>query len=134
MTGTELRANIIEPDVRVIRNQKGYVARCNGQAVVTADQVIVARCCPGTRSTVLELLHTEPGPLSASPVHLASACRVARVSGCSARSTRARMGTSSAYWSRAAAASPANPVQSARLLVRSGPLAAVCAGLRTRWR
>ena len=29
-----------DPDVRVMRNQKGYVAGYNGQLVVTADQVI----------------------------------------------------------------------------------------------
>src|SRR5215467_14739684 len=39
--GTEPRANITDPDVRVMRNQKGYTAGYNGQAVVTADQVIV---------------------------------------------------------------------------------------------
>ena len=39
--GTEPRANLTDPDVRVMRNQKGYVAGYNGQAVVTADQVIV---------------------------------------------------------------------------------------------
>jgi transposase len=39
--GTEPRANITDPDVRVMRNQKGYVAGYNGQAVVTAQQVIV---------------------------------------------------------------------------------------------
>jgi transposase len=39
--GTEPRANITDPDVRVMRNQKGYVAGYNGQAVVTADQIIV---------------------------------------------------------------------------------------------
>jgi Transposase DDE domain len=38
---TEPRANITDPDVRVMRNQKGYVAGYNGQAVVTAGQVIV---------------------------------------------------------------------------------------------
>ena len=38
---TEPRANITDPDVRVMRNQKGYVARYNGQLVVTPDQVIV---------------------------------------------------------------------------------------------
>jgi transposase len=38
---TEPRANITDPDCRVMRNQKGYVAGYNGQAVVTADQVIV---------------------------------------------------------------------------------------------
>jgi hypothetical protein len=37
----EPRANITDPDVPVMRNQKGYVAGYNGQAVVTADQVIV---------------------------------------------------------------------------------------------
>jgi hypothetical protein len=39
--GTEPRANITDPDVRVMRNQKGYVAGYNGQLVVTAEQVIV---------------------------------------------------------------------------------------------
>src|SRR5207248_11446214 len=34
-------ANITDPDVRVMRNQKGYVAGYNGQLVVTAQQVIV---------------------------------------------------------------------------------------------
>jgi hypothetical protein len=38
--GTEPRANVTDPDVRVMRNQRGYVAGYNGQAVVTADQVI----------------------------------------------------------------------------------------------
>ena len=43
--GDEPRANragtdITDPGVRVMRNQKGYVAGYNGQAVVTADQVI----------------------------------------------------------------------------------------------
>jgi hypothetical protein len=35
------RADITDPDVRVMRNQKGYVAGYNGQLVVTADHVIV---------------------------------------------------------------------------------------------
>jgi transposase len=39
--GAEPRANITDPDARVMRNQKGYVAGYNGQAVVTAGQVIV---------------------------------------------------------------------------------------------
>ncbi len=38
---TEPRANVTDPDVRVMRNQKGYVAGYNGQLVVTTDQVIV---------------------------------------------------------------------------------------------
>ena len=38
---TEPRANTTDPDVRVMRNQKGPVAGYNGQLVVTADQVIV---------------------------------------------------------------------------------------------
>ena len=40
-----------DPDVRVMRNQKGYVAGYNGQAVVTADQVIVGAMLSSTRST-----------------------------------------------------------------------------------
>src|SRR5215510_13670683 len=39
--GTEPRANITDPDVRMMRNQKGYVAGYNGQLVVTGSQVIV---------------------------------------------------------------------------------------------
>ena len=38
---TEPRANTTDPDVRVMRNQKGYVAGYNGQLVVTCQQVIV---------------------------------------------------------------------------------------------
>ncbi len=38
---TKPLANITDPDVRVMRNQKGYVAGYNGQLVVTAQQVIV---------------------------------------------------------------------------------------------
>jgi hypothetical protein len=38
---TEPRANITDPGVRVMRNQKGYVAGYNGQLVVTCQQVIV---------------------------------------------------------------------------------------------
>jgi transposase len=49
--GTEPRANITDPDVRVMRNQKGYVAGYNGQAVVTAQQVIVGAMRLSTRST-----------------------------------------------------------------------------------
>ena len=38
---TQPRANITDPDVRVMRNQKGYLAGYNGQLVVTCQQVIV---------------------------------------------------------------------------------------------
>jgi transposase len=38
---TEPRANVTDPDTRVMRNQKGYVAGYNGQLVVTEQQVIV---------------------------------------------------------------------------------------------
>jgi transposase len=38
---TPPRANTTDPDVRVMRNQKGYLAGYNGQLVVTAQQVIV---------------------------------------------------------------------------------------------
>ena len=58
--GTEPRANITDPDVRVMRNQKGYVAGYNGQAVVTAQQVIVGVMLsqhPAGRT----LLHPVPG-------------------------------------------------------------------------
>ena len=45
--GTEPRADITDPGVRVMRNQKGYVAGYNGQLAVTADQVIVG-AMPGS--------------------------------------------------------------------------------------
>jgi hypothetical protein len=54
------RANITDPDVRVMRNQKGYVAGYNGQLVVTAQQVIVGAVLsqhPAGRT----LLHPVPG-------------------------------------------------------------------------
>jgi transposase len=38
---TPPRANTTDPDVRVMRNQKGYVSGYNGQLVVTCQQVIV---------------------------------------------------------------------------------------------
>jgi len=38
---TAPRANTTDPDVRVMRNQKGYVSGYNGQLVVTRQQVIV---------------------------------------------------------------------------------------------
>jgi transposase len=38
---TPPRANTTDPDVRVMRNQKGYVSGYNGQLVVTGQQVIV---------------------------------------------------------------------------------------------
>jgi hypothetical protein len=34
-----------------MRNQKGYVAGYNGQAVVTAEQVVAGAMCPRTPST-----------------------------------------------------------------------------------
>ena len=63
--GTEPRANISDPDVRVMRNQKGYVAGYNGQAVVTANQVIVGAMLsqhPAGRF----LLHPVPAPAGSS--------------------------------------------------------------------
>jgi transposase len=57
---TPPRANTTDPDVRVMRNQKGYVAGYNGQLVVTAQQVIVGALLsqhPVDRT----LLHPLPG-------------------------------------------------------------------------
>jgi Transposase DDE domain len=59
--GTEPRANLTDPDVRVMRNQKGYVAGYNGQAVVTADQVIAGAMLswhPAGRTLLHPLLDT----------------------------------------------------------------------------
>lgn len=39
--GTEPRANTTDPDVRIMRGQKGYTAGYNGQLVVTQQQIIV---------------------------------------------------------------------------------------------
>jgi transposase len=39
--GTEPRANTTDPDVRIMRGQKGYTAGYNGQLVVTEQQLIV---------------------------------------------------------------------------------------------
>jgi hypothetical protein len=58
---TEPRANITGPDVRVMRNQKGYVAGYNGQLVVTAGQVIVGAMLsqhPAGRTLLHPLLDT----------------------------------------------------------------------------
>jgi hypothetical protein len=67
--GTEPRANTTDPDVRVMRNQKGYVAGYNGQAVVTSDQVIVGAMLswhPVDRALLHPLLDTcRPQPTGA---------------------------------------------------------------------
>src|SRR6266545_2178401 len=55
------------------------------------------------------------GRLPATPVKMARLPRMNRVAGRSGPDTRSRMGSSAANWSRAAAASPASPVQRARL-------------------
>jgi transposase len=57
---TPPRADTTDPDVRVMRNQKGYVSGYNGQLVVTAQQVIVGAMLsqhPVDRT----LLHPLPG-------------------------------------------------------------------------
>ena len=59
---TPPRANTTDPDVRVMRNQKGYVAGYNGQAVVTADQVIVG--------AMLVPAPGRPHPAAPAPGHL----------------------------------------------------------------
>src|SRR5437016_1917460 len=58
---TEPRANITDPDVRVMRNQKGYVAGYNGQLVVTTGQVIAGAMLsqhPAGRTLLHPLLDT----------------------------------------------------------------------------
>jgi transposase len=70
-SGTEPRANITDPDVRVMRNQKGYVAGYNGQAVVTADQVIVGAMLsqhPVDRTLLHPLLDQCRGRLAAAGI------------------------------------------------------------------
>jgi transposase len=58
--GTGPRANTTDPDIRVMRNQKGYVAGYNGQIVVTADQVIVGAVL-SQHPVGRTLLHPLPG-------------------------------------------------------------------------
>ncbi len=69
--GTEPRANITDPDVRVMRNQKGYVAGYNGQLVVTAQQVIVGAMLsqhPVDRTLLHPLLDTSRQQLTAAGI------------------------------------------------------------------
>src|SRR5262245_46589219 len=60
--GTEPLANLTDPDVRVMRNKKGYVSGYNAQLVVTCQQVIVGAMLsqhPVDRT----LLHPVLGPV-----------------------------------------------------------------------
>ncbi len=70
--GTEPRASITDPDTRVMRNQKGYVAGYNGQIVVTADQVIVGAVLsqhPVDRTLLHPLLDTCRQQLAQAGIH-----------------------------------------------------------------
>ena len=69
---TEPRANITDPDVRVMRNQKGYVAGYNGQLVVTTGQVIVGAMLsqhPVDRTLLHPLLDRCRDQLAAAGIH-----------------------------------------------------------------
>ncbi len=69
---TEPRANTTDPDVRVMRNQKGYVAGYNGQLVVTAQQVIVGTMLsqhPVDRTLLHPLLDTCRQQLTEAGIH-----------------------------------------------------------------
>jgi len=82
--GTGPRADITDPDVRVMRNQKGYVAGYNGQAVVTAQQVIAGAMVsrhPGRPHPAPPAARSVPGPAGhggdpAGAAHRARRCRV----------------------------------------------------------
>jgi hypothetical protein len=68
---TEPWANITDPDVRVMRNQKGYVAGHNGQLVVTTGQVIVGAMLsqhPAGRTLLHPLLDRCRGQLAAAGI------------------------------------------------------------------
>jgi hypothetical protein len=54
------QANITDPDVRVMRNQKGYLAGYHGRLVVTAQQVIVGALL-SQHQVDRTLLHPPPG-------------------------------------------------------------------------
>ena len=68
---TPPRANTTDPDVRVMRNQKGYVSGYNGQLVVTAQQVIVGAVLsqhPVDRTLLHPLLDQCRGQLAAAGI------------------------------------------------------------------
>jgi hypothetical protein len=74
--GTEPRANLTDPDVRIMRNKKGYVSGYNGQLVVTCallrrDRILLDELAPGggqlgVHSARLECVGevAEPAPLN----------------------------------------------------------------------
>ena len=113
--GTEPRANITDPDVRVMHNQKGYVAGYNGQLVVTAEQVIVGAMLsqhPVDRTLLHPLLDTcrqqlaEPAsarscapcsPTPATPAKRPSPAASSRNCGWSSRSPRTRTSAAPAH-------------------------------------
>jgi transposase len=68
---TPPRANTTDPDVRVMRNQKGYVSGCNGQLAVTGQQVIVGAMLsqhPVDRTLLHPLLDQCRGQLAAAGI------------------------------------------------------------------
>jgi hypothetical protein len=68
---TPPRANTTDPDVRVMRNQKGYVSGYNGQLVVTCQQVIVGAMLsqhPVDRTLLHPLLDECRGQLAAAGI------------------------------------------------------------------
>jgi hypothetical protein len=74
-SNTPPRADTTGPDERVMGNQKGYVCGCNGQLVVTAQQVIVGAMLRGRWPTGMALpsLGARDSP-SAVTMHNKSAC------------------------------------------------------------
>jgi Transposase DDE domain len=82
--GTGPRADITDPDVRVMRNQKGYAAGYNGQLAVTADQVIVGAMLsrhPGRPHPAPPASGSVPGPADPGrdPAQAADRARRCRV-------------------------------------------------------
>jgi transposase len=69
---TEPRANTTDPDVRVMRNQKGYVSGYNGQLAVTCQQVIVGAMLsqhPVDRTLLHPVLDTCRQQLAQAGIH-----------------------------------------------------------------
>jgi hypothetical protein len=70
-TSTPPRANTTDPDVRVMRNQKGHVSGYNGQLVVTRQQVIAGAMLsqhPAGRTLLHPLLDQCRGQLAAAGI------------------------------------------------------------------
>jgi Transposase DDE domain len=106
---------------RTVRFPKGICAACHLKARCTTSSDGRSVSVHPDEALLAELRQRQQAPDGRAKlrervaVHSARLAMVLRVSGCSGPSTPWRMGSSSAYSSRAPAASPADPVLAARL-------------------